>query len=261
MCDHCGCSSPERVIKIFKLDLHSHAHDGEHSHPHDHSNETNHETTPRVIPVERDILQENRNIAERVRGYFDAKKLFALNLVSSPGSGKTTFLERTINGLKQKQNFYVIEGDQQTILDSERILATGTPVIQINTGDGCHLDAKMVFEAVKKLDISEDSILMIENVGNLVCPSLFDLGEARRVIIFSVTEGDDKPLKYPTIFHSSDVCVINKIDLLPYVDFNMEMAKKRAMQINHHMKFFEVSAKHGTGMEDWYKWLESEKEK
>jgi hydrogenase nickel incorporation protein HypB len=152
----------------------------------------------------------------------------------------------------------VIEGDQQTMNDANRIDAAGAPVVQINTGNGCHLDSQMVNQAVKMLNVDNNSILMIENVGNLVCPSLFDLGEATRVVIISTTEGEDKPLKYPTMFQSSQICIINKTDLLPYVDFNMEKTKQYALQVNHHLKFFEVSAKTGEGMTPWYEWLKAQ---
>jgi len=151
--------------------------------------------------------------------------------------------------------FYVIEGDQQTMNDANRIEAAGAPAIQVNTGNGCHLEADMVHKAVLKLQPKENSILVIENVGNLVCPSMFDLGESKRVVIISVTEGEDKPIKYPNMFHTSDICIINKTDLLPYVDFNVEKAKEYALQVNHHLEFFELSAKTGEGMDAWYDWL------
>jgi len=239
---------------------HEHAHDA-HTHNHDHSHEhTGHQhehdhTHEKEYKIEHDILDKNKMLAERNRGYFDAKKIKAINLVSSPGSGKTTLLEKTISQLKQELLLYVIEGDQQTMNDANRIHATGVPVIQINTGSGCHLDAEMVSNSVKQLDVADNSILMIENVGNLVCPALFDLGESHRVVIISVTEGEDKPLKYPHMFHSSDVCIINKTDLLPYVDFSVEKAKEYALQVNHHLQFFEISAKTGEGMDTWLGWL------
>ena len=179
-------------------------------------------------------------------------------MVSSPGSGKTTLLEKTIQNLRKELQFFVIEGDQQTMNDANRIHATGAPVIQINTGNGCHLDADMINKAIKKLDVADNSVLVIENVGNLVCPSLFDLGEAYRIVIISVTEGDDKPIKYPTMFHTSDICIINKIDLLPYVDFNIEKAKEYALKVNHQLQFFELSAKSEEGMDKWYDWLKSQ---
>ena len=233
---------------------HNHDHDHDHDHHHDHSN-------GRQVVIEQDALQQNKLRAERNRGYFEAKKLLALNLVSSPGSGKTSLLEKTIKALKGKTNIFVIEGDQQTMNDASRIDAAGAPVVQINTGNGCHLDAEMVNKALKKLDIREEGILMIENVGNLVCPSLFDLGEAKRVVIISVTEGDDKPLKYPTMFETSNICIINKTDLLPYVDFDVELTKEYALRVNPNLKFFELSVKTGEGMKPWFDFLVGELKK
>ena len=196
--------------------------------------------------------------AARNRGYFEAKQILALNLVSSPGSGKTSILERTLKDLGTEMSFTVIEGDQQTLQDANRIDALNIPVIQINTGKGCHLESDMVFDAVKQLNPSEGSVLMIENVGNLVCPSMFDLGEKHRVVIISITEGEDKPLKYPDMFHSSDICLINKIDLLPHLDFDVEKLKNYALQVNPALRFFEVSATSGEGMQNWYEWLKQE---
>ncbi len=206
--------------------------------------------------MEQNILSKNDLLAERNRGYFDALGIAAFNLVSSPGAGKTSLLEKTIVALKEKRKFYVIEGDQQTMHDADRIDATGVPVIQINTGNGCHLDARMIHSAVKELEIPQGAVLMIENVGNLVCPSLFDLGEKKRIVVMSVPEGDDKPAKYPTMFRSSDLCIINKTDLLPYVDFDMEKVKHYARQVNPDIAFIELSVRTGEGMEPWYAWLE-----
>ena len=222
MCDTCGCENNSHV-KIFKPEeghVHHHSHASNVPH-HQHHGEHQH----REVSVEQDILSKNNLRAERNRGYFEALEIFASNMVSSPGSGKTSIIERTISEMGNQQNFYVIEGDQQTANDALRILKAGGNAIQINTGNGCHLDANMINKATKKLKPEQNSILIIENVGNLVCPSLFDLGEKKRVAIFSVAEGDDKPEKYPTIFHTSDVCIINKTDLLPYVDFDIEKAK------------------------------------
>ena len=243
--------------------VHSHTHDHDHhhheeGHAHDHHSNDHHHSHGREIRVEQDILSKNNLLAERNRGFFEAKKIFAINLVSSPGSGKTSLLEKTIKDLGKEIKFFVVEGDQQTMNDANRIHAAGAPVVQINTGNGCHLDSDMVNKAVKELNIAENSVLVIENVGNLVCPSLFDLGEAERVVIISTTEGDDKPLKYPTMFQSSSVCIINKTDLLPYVDFSIEKAKQYAMQVNHHLKFFELSVKSGEGMDVWYSWLKDQ---
>ena len=196
-----------------------------HNHVHDHSHTGN---SKKVVEVEKDILYQNNLLAERNRGYFDAKNIFALNLVSSPGSGKTSLLEKTLTDLRGELDFFVVEGDQQTSNDADRIHATGTRVIQINTGKGCHLDAHMVLHAVQEMKPTENAVLFIENVGNLVCPAMFDLGEKERVVIMSVTEGEDKPLKYPDMFYTSTVCIINKIDLLPYVPFNLEKEIGRA---------------------------------
>lgn len=282
MCGTCGCGSPDGHISIQKpgavLHDHQHHHDhshGEHthehshhdhvhSHTHDHAHGHTHGHThdpvkKTVIEVQQNILQHNDLMAARNRGYFEAKNLFVMNLVSSPGSGKTSILEKTLKDLKNDIPFAVIEGDQQTMQDANRIDALDIPVIQINTGKGCHLESDMVYDAVKQLDPKPDSILMIENVGNLVCPSMFDLGENKRVVIISTTEGEDKPLKYPDMFHSSDICIINKIDLLPYLEFDLEKLKSFALQINPNLTFFEVSATTGEGMDQWYSWLKKER--
>lgn len=294
MCDTCGCGEGGNEVTFRKpgednnqnnshdhTHSHEHDHDGhvhshDHTHSHDHGgghehhhhhnevhahehNDASHQHSHgKEIIVEQDILGKNNLLAERNRGYFEAKNILALNLVSSPGSGKTSLLEKTIKDIGNELKFYVIEGDQQTMNDANRIDKAGAPVIQINTGNGCHLDSDMVNRAVKELQIEDNSVLMIENVGNLVCPSLFDLGEASRVVIISVTEGEDKPIKYPTMFESADICIINKTDLSPYVDFNIENAKKYALQVNHHLKFFELSVKTGDGMDKWYEWLKGQ---
>ncbi len=269
MCDTCGCSEPGNTVTIQipgqkKVDIsnqhdhdhHSHDHD-HHSHDHDHHPHDHHHdhSSGKTLAVEQDILLKNNLLAERNRGFFEAKGMKVLNLMSSPGSGKTTILEKTISDLKTDLDFYVIEGDQQTINDAERIKAVGVPVIQVNTGNGCHLDAEMINKAVKELNPADQAFLIIENVGNLVCPATFDLGESQKVVIISVTEGEDKPIKYPNMFHNSEICIINKIDLLPHLDFDVEKCKNYALSVNHHLKFFEVSAKTGEGMEDWYNWL------
>jgi hydrogenase nickel incorporation protein HypB len=227
--------------------LHHHDHGLTHSHGHNHT-----------IEVEKNILQFNDVGAARNRGYFEAKGIYTINLVSSPGSGKTTFLERTLTDMKTQLDFYVIEGDQQTLNDANRIDAIQIPVIQINTGTGCHLESDMVYDAVKKLEVQNNAVLIIENVGNLVCPALFDLGENKRIVVISTTEGDDKPLKYPDMFAGSQVCIINKIDLLPYVNFNVEKAKAYAKMANPNLQFFEVSATKGDGMQHWYEFLKNE---
>ena len=262
MCDTCGCGQPNEAVTIRKPGeeghSHLHQHEHDHNHPHDHSHSHDH---GREIIVETDILAKNNLIAERNRGYFKAKNIFALNLVSSPGSGKTTILEKTISSLKNQITCAVIEGDQQTMNDAERIDATGAAVVQVNTGTGCHLDSEMINQGSKKLDLKNDSILFIENVGNLVCPALFDLGEAHKVVIISVSEGDDKPHKYPTMLSVSDLCIINKTDLLPYVDFDVEKCKNYARQVNPNIKFIELSATKGDGMENWTNWLLSNVQK
>lgn len=235
-------------------DGHSHAHE-EHHHHDNHSHSHEHDHKHKVLEIEQDILQNNQLLAARNRGYFEAKNIFALNLVSSPGSGKTTLLERTLADLKAEIPFYVVEGDQQTLNDANRIAALDVPVIQINTGKGCHLESDVVYDAVKKLNVKDNSVLMIENVGNLVCPSMFDLGENKRIVIISTTEGEDKPIKYPDMFYTSDICIINKIDLLPYVNIKLENIKKYALQVNPKLVFFEVSATTGEGIEAWYAWL------
>ena len=260
MCTTCGCGVADNIkiqmpgdLATMVSDLNIEAHH-DHSHPHHH-----HHDDRTIIDVEQDILQANQLLAERNRGYFLGKNIFAINLVSSPGSGKTTLLEKTLADNKDKKKFYVIEGDQQTMNDAERIDALKIPVIQINTGKACHLDSDMVSQAITRLNPEPDSIVMIENVGNLVCPSAFDLGENARVVIVSTTEGDDKPIKYPDMFAGSHVCIINKIDLLPYLNFDVEKAKAYARQVNPNLIFFEVSATTGEGMNEWYEWLLSKK--
>ena len=238
MCATCGCDANGN-ISIHHPDHHDH-----------HLVQQK-----KIIAVEKDVLNENNLLAERNRGYFDAKNILALNLVSSPGSGKTSLLEKTLIDLKDELEFAVIEGDQQTTNDADRIHATGTKVVQINTGKGCHLDAHMVLHALQGMKPKQNSVLFIENVGNLVCPAMFDLGEKERVVIISVTEGDDKPLKYPDMFYSSSLCIINKTDLLPYVPFNMEKVKANAKKINPNLDIIELSCTSGEGLNKWYDWL------
>jgi hydrogenase nickel incorporation protein HypB len=260
MCDTCGCSQPDEAVTFRRPGdpepdhHHHHDHDHPHTHDHDHPHTHDHDHA-HTVKVEQDILSANNLLAERNRGWFEAREILALNLVSSPGSGKTTLLERTITDLKDELPITVIEGDQQTLNDAERIAATGAQVLQVNTGQGCHLDAPMIRKATRELDPPQGSLLMIENVGNLVCPALFDLGEAAKVVIISVTEGDDKPLKYPHMFAASTLCVINKMDLLPHVNFDVEKCEAAARQVNHHLEFVRVSATTGEGMNDLYQWL------
>jgi len=238
MCVTCGCGN--------------HHHDSDHEHHHDHHH--SHEES-RLIAIEQDILQRNNLLAERNRGYFEAKNIHCLNLMSSPGSGKTTLLEETIRQLKNRKQIYVIEGDQQTSNDADRIAALGVPVFQVNTGTGCHLDASMINHALKHLNPEENALLFIENVGNLVCPALFDLGEAEKVVIVSTTEGDDKPLKYPHIFKEANVCVINKTDLAPYLNTNINTLRENCLKVNPQLKIFEMSALKHIGIEEWCEWL------
>ena len=262
MCGTCGCGD-ENTVSIQTPEEHKHAahhHDENHTHDHHHGDHEHHHHHDHIIEVEQNILHQNDVAAARNRGFFEAKNIFTLNLVSSPGSGKTSLLEKTLADLKSKNDFYVIEGDQQTMNDANRIDALQIPVVQVNTGSGCHLEADMIYNAVKKLNPTDNSILLIENVGNLVCPAMFDLGEQARVVIISTTEGDDKPIKYPDMFAGSQVCIINKIDLLPYVNFNVEKAKEYACQVNPNLIFFEVSATTGEGMDTWYEWLKKMKD-
>lgn len=280
MCSTCGCGQPDEEVTILVPGEkpkkkgegpvqnehmpdhdHHHGHDHHHHHHHDpdhhhHDHDHPHEHGHReVIDLERDILQKNDLLAERNRGYFEAKNIVTLNMMSSPGSGKTTLLEATIRKMDGAVPVYVIEGDQQTMNDAERIASTHAKVVQVNTGKGCHLDSDMVHRAVLKLQPENNALLFIENVGNLVCPSLFDLGEGKRVVIMSVTEGEDKPVKYPDMFISSDLCIINKTDLLPYLKFDMDKAKDYIKRINHHMDIMELSAQTGEGLDVWIDWL------
>ncbi|MDR1529924.1 MAG: hydrogenase nickel incorporation protein HypB [Burkholderiales bacterium] len=275
MCSTCGCGegnlhidgvSPHEHPHTHQHD-HEHEHDGcHHTHPHEHmhSHSHHHEHTrdsahidpaPRMVEVERDLLERNDAVARENRQWFRDHALFALNLVSSPGAGKTTLLVHTIEALKNECQCVVIEGDQQTQNDAERIRATGIPAVQINTGKGCHLDARMVQQAMNNLPPLNQGLLFIENVGNLVCPAAFDLGEAHKVVVLSVTEGTDKPQKYPDMFHEANIMLINKIDLLPYVDFDVEQAIAYAQQVNPNIKVIRISAVIGDGMDEWLNWL------
>lgn len=209
----------------------------------------------RMVKIERDILASNDAYAEENRRQSRAQGIFVLNLVSSPGSGKTTLLVKTIAALNGTLPLAVIEGDQQTENDAARIRAAGAPAIQINTGRGCHLDAKMVGQAMEKLNLQENSLLLIENVGNLVCPAAFDLGEAHKVVILSVTEGEDKPLKYPDMFRAADLMLLNKCDLLPYLDFDAELAISYAHRINPALQVIRLSAASGEGVALWLDWI------
>ena len=257
--------------KVFR---HSHGHHHHHHHHHDHDHDHGHGhnqdhgtldlsrgpagtevpglSQARLVTIEQDILAKNDSFAAVNRQLFAAKGVFVLNLMSSPGSGKTTLLTRTLTDLKGRFPMAVIEGDQQTSFDADRIRATGTPAIQVNTGKGCHLDAQMVTQAVGRLPVETGSVLFIENVGNLVCPAGFDLGEAHRVVVLSVTEGEDKPLKYPAMFAAADLLLVNKVDLLPHLTFDVARMIAYARQLKPSLRVIEVSATGGQGLEDSY---------
>ena len=236
MCTDCGC--------------------GPSGHHHHHPPAA--QSPGRIVRIEEDLLAKNNRLAAENRRLFRDKGLLVYNLVSSPGSGKTTLLERTLNDLQHELHFAVLEGDQQTSNDADRIAATGVPAVQINTGSGCHLDAHMVGHGVENFaDLSLD-ILMIENVGNLVCPASFDLGEDAKIALLSVTEGEDKPLKYPDMFKAADILLLTKIDLLPYLRFDIEQCKAFARQVNPHVRIFELSCQSGSGLSLWYDWLRQE---
>lgn len=246
---------------------HGHHHDHDHEHPHSHAGH-DHDHAPQpaalaavaglhavTIDLERAILDKNDRLAERNRAWFEGREILALNLVSSPGAGKTTLLERTIRDLKGETAISVIEGDQQTLNDAERIKAAGAPAVQVNTGTGCHLEADMVRRGLDFLRPAFGSLLMIENVGNLVCPALFDLGERAKVVVLSVTEGDDKPLKYPHMFRAAELMIISKIDLAPHVDFDLDRCEAMAREVNPEIRSIRLSARTGEGLADWYEWL------
>jgi hydrogenase nickel incorporation protein HypB len=276
MCTVCGCG-PAAAPGAATVDNHPHAH---HAHTH-HGDPAGHlhdeqangaaagplgavhapgMSRSRTIEVERDILAENNRHAAENRKFFAAGRILGLNLMSSPGSGKTTLLVRTIQDLQQDVAIAVIEGDQQTSFDADRIRAAGAASVQINTGRNCHLDAHMVSHALERLNPEPSSVVFIENVGNLVCPSAFDLGEASKVVMLSVTEGDDKPLKYPDIFAASDVMVLTKMDLLPYVEFNVERCIAFARRVRATIEVVQLSAKRGDGLNSWYRWIEQRRE-
>ena len=232
---------------------HSH-HDSGHSRSHEHASNANGSMKSRTVKVEQDILAANDRLAERNRGWFEGRGILALNLMSSPGSGKTTLLERTIRELRNEFSIHVIEGDQATSRDGERVRAAGANAVQVNTGSACHLDAHMISHAVEELNPPSGSLLFIENVGNLVCPALFDLGECACVVIASVTEGEDKPLKYPHMFRAADLVLLNKTDLLPHVEFSTSVFAANLRQINPRAKLIEVSAARGE-LKDWHSWI------
>ena len=244
---------------------HSHGHDHEHGHDHrhDHSDGAHHRhahgtVAGEVVALETRILAKNDALAAKNRAWFRGREILALNLVSSPGAGKTTLLERTIRDLKDELKLFVVEGDQSTANDGERIRAAGAAAVQVNTGAGCHLEADMVARGLQELKPSAGSVVMIENVGNLVCPALFDLGERAKVVILSVAEGEDKPLKYPHMFRAAEIMILNKIDLLPHVDFDMARAIANALQVNPDIATIQLSARTGEGLEAWYGWLRNQ---
>ena len=288
MCTVCGCSEGEARVAgqaLAGTDAdadHHHQHHHPHDHPHGHTHDShdhshavevvaggvNHHygngparahapglSQSRMVRIEQDILSKNDGYARDNRRLFQQRGILALNLVSSPGSGKTTLLTRTLTNLRDEFGLAVIEGDQETTLDADRIRATGVPSVQVNTGKGCHLDAHMIGHAIPELDLPQGTVLFIENVGNLVCPAAFDLGEAHKVAILSVTEGEDKPLKYPDMFHAADVMLINKIDLLPHLEFDMQRCVDAALRVNPGLQILLVSASSGEGMDAWYEWL------
>jgi hydrogenase nickel incorporation protein HypB len=207
------------------------------------------------VSVVRNILEANERIAEQNRALFDENRLFVINLMSSPGAGKTSLLERTIDGLRGRLRMGVIEGDIQSTHDAERVAKKGIPVVQINTGGACHLDGNMIRDTFQEFDFKQMDLLIVENVGNLVCPAEFKIGEDFKVMILSVTEGDDKPSKYPLMFHESKVLLINKVDLLAHVDCSVEKIREDALRINPNLDIFEISCKTGAGLEGWYNWL------
>ena len=276
MCTTCGCGTDEVKLEGGSAghrhvhgDEHVHADGTRHSHEHgpDPAHEHSHEageghghshapgiSATRRVQIEQDILSKNNAYAHENRQLLAGQGIFALNLVSGPGSGKTTLLCKTITMLGGLP-VAVIEGDQQTSQDAERIRATGAPAVQINTGKGCHLDAHMVGHAMNRLELKDDSLLMIENVGNLVCPAAFDLGEAHKVVILSVTEGEDKPIKYPDMFRAASLMLLNKIDLLPHLDFDVDAAIAFARRVNPQIRVIQLSATSGEGMDEWLQFL------
>ncbi|HWJ53559.1 MAG TPA: hydrogenase nickel incorporation protein HypB [Propionibacteriaceae bacterium] len=270
MCLTCGCGD-ETEVRVLNVDGHTatdHPHDHGIGHHHDHSHGPDHDhallsaaehealhTRTQTVAIEEAILAKNDHLAEHNRAWLADRGITALNLMSSPGSGKTSLLERTIAELSGQRPICVIEGDQETTFDADRIRRAGARAVQVNTGAGCHLDAPMVQRAIEALDPEPGSLLFIENVGNLVCPALFDIGEQAKVVIISVTEGHDKPLKYPHMFSAADLVIVNKTDLLPYVDFDLEMFGDYAGRLNADVQILPLSARTGERLQAWYDWL------
>jgi hydrogenase nickel incorporation protein HypB len=261
MCGVCGCGVEEEEKAVVHSNAHSHTHahghEGDHPHPHDHEGEHSHphdHDHDRLIRLEQAVLAKNDRFAERNRGFFGARGVLALNLTSSPGAGKTTLLERTIRDLSEI-HMAVIEGDQETDNDARRIRATGCRAIQINTGAGCHLDAERVGIAARNLAPPRGSVVFIENVGNLVCPAMFDLGENAKVVVVSVTEGEDKPIKYPHMFRAASAMVLSKTDLLPHLEFDVGACLAYARRVNSKLRIFPVSVQNGDGLVPLYEWM------
>jgi hydrogenase nickel incorporation protein HypB len=274
MCTVCGCGEPDEEPGHHHDHPHDHdhvhPHDHDHVHPHDHDHAHPHDhdhggvidagaalAEPRLVRIERDILGKNDAFARANRARLEGRGVFALNLVSSPGSGKTELLVKTIAALASGRPVAVIEGDQQTSRDADRIRATGVAAVQINTGKGCHLDAHMVGHALDEIDPAPGSLLFIENVGNLVCPAAFDLGEAHKVVVLSVTEGDDKPIKYPDMFAAADLMLLNKCDLLAHVEFDVAACMANALRVNPNIQILTLSARTGEGLAAWLAWIEA----
>ncbi|MEJ0094992.1 MAG: hydrogenase nickel incorporation protein HypB [Methylocella sp.] len=268
MCTVCGCGTAIIEKNHASDERHKHHHsDGPHDLGHRIRDRIDFGAGPaglhltgasqeRIIHLERDLLSKNDGFAHVNRNRLKAASVFALNLVSSPGSGKTSLLVHTIADLYDRFPIIVIEGDQQTSNDADRIRATGVSAVQINTGKGCHLDAHMVGHALDRLTLAAGGLLFIENVGNLVCPAAFDLGEAHKIVVLSVTEGEDKPLKYPDMFAQSDLMLLNKTDLLPHLDFDMTACLEYARRVNPRIEILPVSARTGEGLDAFYRWIE-----
>jgi len=255
MCKECGCGLGGGDVKIGG---HAHEHDHSHGHSHDHHDHGHahsHAHGIKTLDLNRSLMEKNALLAERNRGFFRAKKLLVLNIVSSPGSGKTTFIRETAAKLAGKLRVGVIVGDLATDNDAARLRTAGIPVVQITTGTVCHLDADMVSKAAAQLDLDKLDVLVIENVGNLVCPADYDLGEDLRVVLLSTTEGEDKPLKYPPMFHSAQVAIITKNDMATAAGFNRDLALVNLNRVSHHARIFELSAKTGDGMKAWLDFL------